>query len=78
MVAFGVEKIFQTDKLLIRAETDLNLFRVLLYRRMLGEALKDIWKMLGKIHNQPDTMRTNVKIAAHLLKQAGVTSCCSA
>ncbi len=55
MVAFGVEKIFQTDKLLIRAETDLNLFRVLLYRRMLGEELKDIWKMLGKIHNQPDT-----------------------
>ena len=57
--------------LLIRAETDLNLFRILLYRRMLGEELKNIWKMLEGIHNQPDTMRTNVRIAAHLVKQAG-------
>jgi hypothetical protein len=73
MVAFGVDKIFQTDKLLIRAETDLHLFRILLYRRMLGEELKNIWKMLGSIHNQPDTIRTNVQIAAHLVKQAGLT-----
>src|SRR5260370_5704677 len=42
MVAFGVDKIFKTDMLLLRAETDLNLFRILLYRRMLGEELKDI------------------------------------
>ncbi len=73
MVAFGVDKMFQTDKLLLRAETDLNLFRILLYRRMLGEELKDIWKLLGSIHNQPDTMRTNTQIAAHLVKQAGLT-----
>ena len=73
MVAFGVDKIFQTDKLLIRAETDLHLFRILLYRRMLGEELKNTWKMLGSIHNQPDAMRTNVQIAARLVKQAGLT-----
>jgi hypothetical protein len=73
MVAFGVHKMFKTDMLLIRAETDLNLFRILLYRRMLGEELKNIWKMLGGIHNQPDTMRTNVQIAAHLVKHAGLT-----
>lgn len=73
MVAFGVDKIFKTDMLLLRAETDLNLFRILLYRRMLGEELKDIWKMLGTIHNQPDTMKTNVMMAAHLVKQAGLT-----
>jgi len=72
MVAFGVGKMFKTDMLLLRAETDLNLFRILLYRRMLGEELKGIWKMLATIHNQPDTMRTNVRIAAHLLKQAGI------
>jgi hypothetical protein len=72
MLAFGVDKIFQTDKLLLRAETDLNLFRVLLYRRMLGEELKDIWKMLGPIHNQPETMKTTAMIAAHQLKQAGI------
>ena len=73
MVAFGVDKMFKTNMLLIRAETDLNLFRILLYRRMLGEELKNIWKMLGGIHNQPDTIRTNVRIAAHLVKQAGLT-----
>jgi|SRR5579863_1906796 len=33
MVAFGVDKMFQTNMLLVRAETDLNLFRILLYRR---------------------------------------------
>lgn len=71
MVAFGVDKMFQTDMLLLRAETDLNLFRILLYRRMLGEQLSDIWKMLGTIHNQSDTMKTNVQIATHLVKQAG-------
>jgi len=72
MVAFGIDKIFQTDNLLLRAETDLNLFRILLYRRMLGEELKDIWKMLSTIHNQPETMKTNVVIAANLVKQAGL------
>lgn len=73
MVAFGVDKMFKTNMLLVRAETDLNLFRILLYRRMLGEKLSDIWTMLGTIHDQPDTMRTNVQIAAHLVKQAGLS-----
>jgi hypothetical protein len=73
MVAFGVGNIFKTDMLLLRAETDLNLFRILLYRRMLGEDLRGIWTMLGTIHNQPDTMKTNVMIAARLIKQAGLT-----
>jgi hypothetical protein len=73
MLAFGLDKIFQTDMLLLRAETDLNLFRILLYRRMLGENIKDNWKMLATIHNEPDTMRTNVMIAALLVKQAGLT-----
>ncbi|SRR6266478_3374609 len=72
IVAFGVDKIFQTNMLLLRAETDLNLFRILLYRRMLGEELKDIWKMLGTIHNQPETMKANVMIAAELVNKAGL------
>src|SRR5258708_38645609 len=72
IVAFGVDKIFQTNMLLLRAETDLNLFRILLYRRMLGEDLKDIWKMLGTIHNQSETMKTNVMLAADLVKKAGL------
>ncbi len=72
MVSFGVDKVFQTDKLLMRAETDLNLFRVLLYRVMLGEELKSIWKVLGPIHNDPQTMKANVMIAAKLVQDAGL------
>jgi hypothetical protein len=45
---------------------------VLLYRRLLGEELKDIWKMLAGIHNQPETMRTNARIAAQKVKQANL------
>jgi hypothetical protein len=72
MVAFGVDKIFQTDMLLMRAETDLNLLRILLYRWILGENLRDIWKMLGTIHGQPDAMKANAVIAANLVKQRGL------
>lgn len=72
MFVYGLDKIFQTNMLLIRAETDLNLFRVLLYRRALGENLEDIWKMLAPIHNQPDTMRANAMIAASLVKKTGI------
>ena len=72
MVAFGIDKIFQTDKLLIRAETDLNLFRILLCRRLVGEELKSIWKMLSGIYNQPDIMRSNTRIAATLVQKAGL------
>jgi hypothetical protein len=72
MFGFGLDNIFQTDMLLLRAEADLNLFRVLLYRRALGEELNAIWKMLGPIHNQPDTMRANAMIAADLVKKAGL------
>jgi hypothetical protein len=68
MLSFGIDKIFKTDMLLLRAETDLNLYRILVYRHMMGEKQKDVWKMLSTIHNQPDHMRTNVQIAIHLLK----------
>jgi hypothetical protein len=72
MLGFGLEKIFQTNMLLVRAETDLNLFRVLLYRRVLGENLNDIWKMLAPIHNEPVTMRENAKAAAVQLQKVGI------
>ncbi len=73
MVSFGVGTLFQTDMLLVRAETDLNLFRIILYRYMLGENLDGIWKMLAAIHNQPETMRINARIAASELKQKNIT-----
>jgi hypothetical protein len=72
MISFGVDKIFEIDKLLLRAETDLNLFGILLFRKMLGEDPHDIFKSIAAIHNQPETMRTNVRIAGLRLKAAGI------
>ena len=72
MLSFGLDGIFKTDMLLLRAEADLNLFRILLYRRMLGEELPDIWKTLATIHNQPETLRTKAKAAAQLVKDSGL------
>jgi len=74
MLGFGLDKIFQTDKLLLRAELELNWFRVLLYRRTLGEEFCDIWKLLVPIHNQPDTMRAAAIEAGKALHAAGLTS----
>ena len=72
MIAFGLERIFNTEMLLLRAQTDLGLFRILLYRKMAGEKQKDIWKMLSTIHNRPGDVLANEKIAARLLKQSGM------
>ncbi len=71
MISFGLDRIFNTKMLLVRAEVDFGVFRIMLYRRMLGEKQSDIWKMLSTIHNRPPDIATNVKIAAHLLKQSG-------
>ena len=62
---------FDMQGLLLRAEQDLNIFRVLLYRRMLGEDLSKIWALLMPIHNLRDGLKANVMIAAFSLKQSG-------
>lgn len=71
ILVLGLDKIFDTESLLTRAEIDLGVFRILLYRRMLGQDFDSIWKTLAPIHNQPETMKTNVLIAAHQLKISG-------
>jgi hypothetical protein len=71
MISFGLDKIFDTEMLLVRAQTDLGIFRILLYRKMLGEEQKDIWNMLRGIHDRPAHVQTNEKIAAQLLQQSG-------
>jgi hypothetical protein len=72
MVGMGLSNVFDTANLLSRAEVDLNIFRTLLYRRAAGEELKEIWKLLSAIHDNPDDLRTNVTIAAHQLKEKGL------
>jgi hypothetical protein len=69
MVGMGLQNVFDTANLLSRAEVDLNIFRILLYRRAAGEELKEIWKMLSTIHDNPEDLRANVLIAAHQLKK---------
>jgi hypothetical protein len=71
MTTYGLDKIFNTQKLLARVELELDIFRVVLYRRILGEDIGGIWKMLGPIHDQPAEMRGHAQIAAHLLMQSG-------
>ena len=72
VLGFGLEKIFQTDKLLQKAEADLNLFRVLIYRRMLGDELIDIWKMLGAIYHDPEALKASAITAAKQVKDSGL------
>jgi hypothetical protein len=71
MIAFGLDKIFDTAGFMARAQADLNIFRILLYRRMLDEKQEEVWKMLSTIHNSSDDLSANARIAAHLLKQSG-------
>lgn len=72
MVGMGLESVFDTANLLLRAEVDLNIFRILLYRKAAGQELAPIWKMLSTIHDNPGDLRVNVKIAAHQLKEKGL------
>lgn len=70
MTTLGLDKIFNTAGLLKRAEMELDIFRIPLYRRMLGEDLRAIWKALSAIRNRPDEVHANVLIAAHKLKES--------
>jgi hypothetical protein len=73
MIGMGLESIFDTKNLLARAELDLGIFRILLYRHMSGEEIGGIWAMLSTIHNRPNDIKASVMIAAHVLKQSGKT-----
>jgi hypothetical protein len=72
MVGMGLLNVFDTANLLLRAEVDLNIFKILVYRRAAGQELAPIWKMLSTIHDNPDDLRANVMIAAHQLKEKGL------
>jgi hypothetical protein len=72
MLGLGLEEIFDTEKLLLKAELELGLFTILVYRRAMGEELKSIWTMLASINNRPDDMKANVRIAASQVKKAGL------
>jgi hypothetical protein len=72
MFGIGLQKIFQTDKLAKRAEMELNTFRILVYRRILGEPLDSIWKAIRPINNRPDDIRKMALTAGIALKTSGL------
>jgi len=74
MTTFGLDKVFNTEGLLARVEHELDIFRIILYRRMLGADMTAIWNMLASIHNRPADVKANVLIAADQLKQSGKIS----
>ena len=67
----GLSNVFDTEELLLRAEQDLNIFKVLLYRRLAGEPLNEIWKRLAEVHGRRDLLAANVAIAALQVKVKG-------
>jgi len=71
MTTYGLDKIFDTENLLARVELELDMYRILVYRRILGEDFSAIWKMLGPIHDRPAELRANALIAAGLVKKSG-------
>ncbi len=71
-IAFGLQRIFQTDSLLVRAEMELDLFTILVCRRALGEDLQSIWRMLAPLNDHPGQMKANAKIAGLEVKKAGL------
>jgi hypothetical protein len=71
MTTYGLNKIFDTQKLLDMVELELGIFRILVYRRLLGEDFGAIWRMLGPIHDRPADLRANALVAADLLKKSG-------
>jgi hypothetical protein len=71
MLGVGLDKLFQSDKLLIRAEMELNMFHTLVYRRALGEELKSVWSVRTPVRNRPNDVKQLAKAAAMKVKNAG-------
>jgi len=71
MLAFGLDRSFNTPMLVVKAEVDYHMFLVLLGRQLLGQDPAVTWKALGSIYNKPNDMRDNARIVVHLLRQQG-------
>jgi len=69
VLGIGVTKIFDLENLMWRAETDLGMFSILLYRTILGQDTCSIWKNLAPIHNRPADIQANATIAWLELKK---------
>ena len=70
--AMELTKIFDIPKILERAEHEQNIFRLLLYRRLIRMPEADIWKLLKPIHDKPELLREEVLKAAADIKTSGI------
>ncbi len=72
-IAMELNKVFDTPKFLARAEHELNIFRLLLYRRVAKMPQRDIWNLLKPIHDKPQLLYEEVlKAAADVKEQGGM------
>ena len=69
VLAFGLDKYFNTPMLVARAEVDYHV--TLVGRQLLGQNSEVAWKTLTAIHKNPDDMRANALIVADLLRKRG-------
>jgi hypothetical protein len=67
----GLDTVFNTKMLVLRAEMEYHIFVILLGRQLLGQDPEVTWKTLAEINDKPDQVRANAQIVGHLLKQAG-------
>jgi hypothetical protein len=71
-IAMDLTHVFDIPKFLARAEHELNIFRLLLYRRVAGMPQNDIWKLLAPIQDKPQPLYEEViKAATDVKKQGG-------
>jgi hypothetical protein len=65
-------KIFDIPQILARAEHEQNIFRLLLYRRLIKMPDADIWTLLKPIHDKPQLLQQEVLKAGDDLTKSGV------
>jgi hypothetical protein len=72
-IAVDLTRVFDIPKSLARAEHELNIYRLLHYRRVAGMPQNDIWKPLASIHDKPQSLYEEViKAATDVKKQGGM------
>lgn len=72
-LAMRIDRVFNIPDTLARAEHELNIYKLLLYRRLTKMPQKDIWNLLKPIHDNPQLLRQAVlQAAADIKKQGGV------
>jgi hypothetical protein len=73
MLGMNLSKVFDSKRLLAKAENDLNIFKLIMYRRVTKMPQQDIWDLLKPIYDKPVLLWDEVlKAAKDIKKQGGV------